>query len=44
VTISGESALLTDVYFKLSGIRVDYELLLGLSADRSRVVREELTR
>ena len=44
VTISGESALLSNVYVKLSGIRVDYVLLLGLSADRRRVLREKLTR
>ena len=44
VTISGESALLSNVYVKLSGLRMDYVLLLGLSADRRRVVREKLTR
>ena len=44
VTISGETALLSNVYVKLSGIRVDYVLLSGISADGSRSVREKLTR
>jgi hypothetical protein len=44
VSISGETALLSSVYVKLSGIHVDYVLLSGISADGSRVVREKLTR
>jgi len=42
--IAGETSFLYDVYVKLIGPRVEYLVISGWSADRSRVVHERLTR